>query len=97
MSKYKNNNLLKREILSIFKNAKYLEIYCYDYPLSLESLLSLIVDTKIKEVVIKGYFWVPSLKNFSSFNIIINEYKKSNFNLEFEYDVCKGLKITYIQ
>ena len=94
--KYKNKNLLKREIISIFKNVTYLEIDCRRYPLSLESLLELIHGTQIKEVMIEGDGWLYKAKEMPSFDNISSKYKESNFNLEFkkEYGQEK-LFITY--
>ena len=91
--KYKNKNLLKPQILSIFKNVTHLEIYCRLYPLSLESLLSLINNTQIKKVEIEGYFWLKKVKEMSSFNNISSKYQKANFNMEFK-DADTWLTIT---
>ena len=81
----KNQNLVKPEILKIFKNVTYLRIHCKKYPLSLESLLSLINGTQIKTVVIDdpGSTWLSSVKS-SSFADVSSKYKKANFKMEFE-------------
>ena len=84
--KYKNKNLLKPQILSIFKNVTYLYIDCDSYPLSLESLLSLINNTQIKKVEINGEYWLRKVKEMSSFNNILSKYKVANFNMEFDED-----------
>ena len=82
--KYKNKNLLKPQILSIFKNVTYLYIECLYYPLSLESLLSLIKDTQIKNVYIWGQYWLEKVKEMSSFNDISSRYTNANFNMEID-------------
>lgn len=78
-----NKNLLKREIISIFKNVTYIEIGCLDYPLSLESLLSLINDTQITTVKIIGNYWSRKLKGTPLFRNMERKYKESNFKLQF--------------
>ena len=88
--KYKNANLLTPEILSIFKNVTHLRLTCFLYPLSLQSLLSLINDTQIKEVEIFGKYWIPKVKVMSSFTNILSQYKKANFNIQ----VVKDTKCT---
>ena len=92
-NEWTNQNLLKREILSIFKNVTQLEIWCSEYPLSLKSLLSLITDTQINRVVVFGYpkFYtrkenvdaVSNLKSTSfDYRDILSEYKQANFTME---------------
>ena len=96
LDKYKNKNLLKPQIISIFNNVTYLEIWCSDYPLSMESLLSLINGTQIKKVEIFDTWntWLPLLKVHLSFNNISRKYKQSNFNLQFK-EWNQKLIITY--
>lgn len=81
-AKYKNKNLLNREIISIFKNVSELEIVCKEYPLSLEALLSVIVGTQITKVFVFLPYWLSQMKNLSSFDNITTKYRESNFNLE---------------
>lgn len=84
--KYKTKNLLKREILTIFRNVTSLEIGCQEYPFSLDSLFSVINATQITTVKIAGMRWLPSLKAQPIFDGIVRKYKQSNFNLQFEYN-----------
>ena len=81
---YKDKNLLKPQILSIFKNVTHLNITCSEYPLSLESLLSLIKDTNIEEVTLSGYYWLRKVKELPSFNSISRKYEEANFSMEFK-------------
>ena len=64
----KNQNLLKPEILKIFKNVTELQIYCGEYPIALESLLPLITQNNIKKVDIYGGNWIASVQSGSSFS-----------------------------
>ena len=82
--KYRNKNLLKPEILSIFQNVTDLRIGCNFYPLSLESLLVLIKNTQIRKVEIWGPRWLPKVKAMSSFSNILSQYKQENLNMEFK-------------
>ena len=82
--KYADKNLLKPEILSVFSNVKSLSLKCDYYPFSLDSLLLIMKDTKIKTVSIDGMAWVPDLaKLVSSSNDIVNRYSKNNFEMKF--------------
>ena len=91
--KYENKNLLKPQILAMFKNVTHLVIRCNRYPLSLESLLSLIDNTQIRQVNVFGY-WLPEFRFTTSFKNISNKYRQANFNMEWEYNNT-WLVITY--
>ena len=72
-----HQNVIKAEVLSIFPNVQYLEIYCQYYPFSLDSLLSVITGTSINKVVIEdGQTWLNKV-------IESNEFKKENWRLKF--------------
>lgn len=79
--KSKNQNLLKCEILKLFKNVEYLGIECYDYPLSMHSLLDLIKATQVKQVHITGHDWLDLFKSSASFDDIMTHYQKANLDI----------------
>ena len=79
-----NQNLLRPEMLQIFKNVWSLQILCDSYPLSLRALLKLINNTNIREVWICATDWVRLLKSWPSFADIKSEYDSANFNMRFE-------------
>ena len=83
--KYKGKNLLRREILSIFKNVTYLTINCYNHPISLKSLFSLINGTQIKKIDINGQDWVKKVTESSSFTNILSVYQQGNFKPIVDY------------
>ena len=66
--KYKNKNLLKREIMLIFKNVTMLMVTSQYHPLSLESLLELVDGTQITRIILNGEGWVESAMNKFSFD-----------------------------
>lgn len=84
-SKYVNKNLLRRQILSIFNKVTHLFIYGKNYPISLESLLSLIDGTQIKRVSMSGCEWLrePTLPSFIH---ISRKYRKAGFEIIFNGD-----------
>ena len=92
----KNQNLIRPEILSIFKNVTQLSIQCVEYPICLDSLLSLIKGRQIKTVGIYGDRWLPSLKSTALFEDISEKYREHNFKIEFGKDYDKRLDITCI-
>lgn len=85
LPKEENQNLLKPDILKLFKNVTYLEINCTDYPLSLRKLLDLIKGTQITKVQINGQYWLSAVQKSYFFEDIVNEYEKSNFKMEFRW------------
>ena len=78
-----NQNLLKPEVLRIFKNVTKLKIICGEYPIALESLLTLIIQNNIEEVELHGEKWLLSVKLETSFDLISSKYNKANYYLEF--------------
>ena len=70
---YKNKNMLMPEVLSIFKHLEWIDIECNGYPLSFESLLSVIRDKKIDSVRIEDdHIWL------SEAQLYVNQYDKAD-------------------
>ena len=80
--KEENQNLPRRDLFRMFKNVTQLRMECYNYPLSLKSLLSLIVDTKLDRVEISGTEWLSSRK-IPSYGDLEEKYKAAGFMMEF--------------
>ena len=86
--KYQDKNLMNRQILSIFKNAKYLWVKCHSNPVPLIPFLSVIKGTNIIYAELIGHEWVPKLRRTATFSEIVEKYKDANFKIEFgdDYD-----------
>jgi len=82
--KEKDQNLLNKQVLKIFKNVNYLYINSSGYSFCSSSFLSVIEDTKVTKVNMYGSDWLPSMASSSSFNFIVSQYQKVNFKLEFK-------------
>ena len=80
---YMNKNLIKREILILFKNVTDLHIICDKYPFSLESLLSLITGTQIRKVQIEQGNWLAKAKLLYSSTDIVDRLSKANYKMTF--------------
>ena len=81
-------NILRKDVIKIFKNVKTLRIWAGDYKLSLLSLLSLIDGTQITEVKIYNAYWIGAINSSSSINDIVNKYKNANYEVKIkEYTI----------
>ena len=78
-----NQNMPKRDILKVFKNVTSLNLDCRYCPISLESLLSLIIETQIETVTVHGYGWMPHVISVSSFDDILSKYEEANLIMDF--------------
>ena len=77
----KQQNLIKKGVLKVFKNVTDLFIYCPGYSFCLLSFLSVIDGTEINKVEIEGYEWIRSIASSSSFDSICTQYQKANFEI----------------
>lgn len=81
----KNQNLLKAGILKLFQNVTTLQMWCDEYAVSLESVLTLIKGTQIKVVEIHSSdMWLPLVTSSKSYDEIKSEYEKANFDMEID-------------
>lgn len=85
----KNQNLLKRDTFKIFSNVTDLTIHCKDYPLPMESLLSLIKETGINKVRISGEDWLSLFKEGSLFDDMESRYQEASLDIEFGAELDK--------
>ena len=79
-----NINILKPQLFDIFKNVNYLEIHTdiyKGYLFSLTEFLSVIEDTTVNEVWIKGGFMKQLWQSSSA--IFIETYAKKNFDISY--------------
>ena len=82
-----DQNLIKKDVLKVFKNVTYLYISSKWYSFSLEAFLSVIDGTRIDKIVIddnEGQ-WLPYIVLETSFNSICTKYENANYKLEYDY------------
>ena len=79
-------NLLKPDILNLLNNVTHLEIICQQHPLSVDSLLELNGDTKIKQVDLQraSNNWI-SLEQLSLIDIVLDKFI---IELKIEFVLC---------